>query len=340
MTEANSIYDLIFRLSTDGILLVDAEGHCGTPNPAAAALLQITPSDIIGKDPSQAFPKNPNLARLLRIGGPAIIDIPLPRDRTAQGVGRDLKGGVGRVVLLSDVTEQRQLESRRAALVKAIAHDLRNPINAISGYADLVTKFGELNERQQRFLSRILQTSNKLLGLTGELVNLAWVEAGMPLQYVPFDLAALIRQVVKEKSTEALRKKIKIIISAQHSVPTIMGDPERIKNSIAHLVDNAIQYSHPESNIMIHAWQHGQEVSCSVADRGIGIATSELDMIWDRLWRSSDERVVNTPGGGIGLTYTKTIIERHGGRIWVESKLDAGTTFTFVLPLTQIDDHR
>lgn len=340
MAEPNPIFDLIFRLSTDGMLVIDSDGRCGTPNPAAAALLQITPADVAGKDPYEAFPKNPNLVRLLRIGGPAIIDIPLPRDRTAQGIGRDLIGGSGRLALLSDVTEQRQLESRRAALVKAIAHDLRNPINAISGYADLVTKFGELNERQQRFLSRILQTSNKLLGLTGELVNLAWVEAGMPLQYVPFDLAALIRQVVKEKSTEALQKKIKIIISAQHSVPTIMGDPERIKRSIAHLVDNAIQYSHRESNIMIHAWQHGQEVSCSVADRGIGIAASEIDMIWDRLWRSSDERVLNTPGGGIGLTYARTIIERHGGRIWAESKLDAGTTFTFVLPLTQIDDHR
>lgn len=327
------VHELIFRMAAEGIVLIDADGVCVALNPAAAAMLQLTPAEVIGKLGKEAFPKFPNLVRLLRKGGPGTLDIPLPLDRIAQGVGADLAEG-GRLVLMHDVSEQRQLEGRREALVKAISHDLRNPLNALSGYADLVSKFGELNEQQMRFMTRIRQTSAKLWELTASLVNLAWIESGMPLQYVPFDLAELIREVVGDLGGQALGKQVRLVISILDMVPPIMGDRMRIKQALHHLVENAIQYSAPESNVVVHAWRQDEVVYCSVADRGIGIAESDIELIWDRMWRSSDERVLTVAGGGIGLTYARTVIERHGGKIWVESKLEQGTTFTFVLPLT------
>lgn len=328
-----ALYNFFFRMAAEGLLLFGPDGLCIEINPAAAAMLQIVPAEVVGKAARDVFAKIPNLVRLLRPNGPKTMDIPLPRERIAQGIGQDMPDG-GRAVLLADVTEQRRIESRREALVKAVAHDLRNPLNAISGYADLVAKFGDVTEKQQRFLQRIQQTSTKLHEVAASLVDLAWIEAGMPLEYGPFDLEALIREVIQLQTSKARQKKMKLVISTQDTFPPVMGDATRIKQALLHLVENAILYSPSESNVVIHAWQQNvQELRCSVADRGIGIAEGELDLIWDRMWRSSDERVQAIPGGGIGLKYTRTIIERHGGEIWVESQLNEGTVFTFRLPL-------
>jgi signal transduction histidine kinase len=87
--------------------------------------------------------------------------------------------------------------------------------------------------------------------------------------------------------------------------------------------------------VVVHAWHQDTDVYYTVADQGIGISEDDLEKIWDRLWRSADERVREIPGGGIGLAFARSIIKRHGGSISVESDLNEGSTFTFSLPLTQ-----
>ncbi|MBI5931655.1 MAG: PAS domain-containing protein [Chloroflexi bacterium] len=338
MTEQNSnsfsqnIYDFVLHRAAEALIQTDAASQVALFNPAAAAMLQLSSADVLGKPTKDAFTNNVNLIRLLKPSGPAVLDIKLPRDRLAQGIAQDLPEG-GRIILLHDVTERRQLESRREALIKAISHDLRNPISALNGYADLISKQGPLNEKQTLFLTRIQQTSAKLWELTASLVDLAWIEAGMPLEYQPIDLPKLIHQTAEALKGEARRKQIAIVISTQDPMPLIMGDPSRLQQAIYHLLENAIFYSHNGSNVGIHAWQQQDRVFCSVIDRGFGISTEDLTQIWDRMWRSPDERVRAISGGGIGLTYVRTIIQRHGGTVSVESKLDEGTTFTFVLPL-------
>jgi signal transduction histidine kinase len=111
-----------------------------------------------------------------------------------------------------------------------------------------------------------------------------------------------------------------------------MGDPDRIQIAVHNLLHNAISYSQPEQTVAIHAWSDTHEAYCSVADQGIGISDDELELIFDRLYRSRDERVQAIPGGGLGLTIARTIIKRHGGDIWASSNLGEGSTFTFVLP--------
>lgn len=331
-----SFFDFIFRRSAEGMLLIDAAGHFSMVNPAAAAMFNASPKDIVGRSPSDVFPRNPILVRLLRLGEPSpmTLDVPLPRDRIAQGTAENLEENAGRVAVLHDVTELRNIESRRKELIRTVGHDLRNPLNALSGYADLVGKFGDINTRQDQFLTRIRQTSSKLIEVSSSLVNLAWFEAGMPMDYLPFDMSALVRAVVHEKTGLAQSKRTRLVIAVQDAMPRIMGHPSAIQQAIAHLVDNAIQYSPESSNVVIHCWEQKNEVFCSVADRGMGIAPEEQDLIWDRLWRS--KRVQNIPGGGIGLTYARMVIERHGGHIWVESHLGKGSVFTFSLPFVEM----
>jgi signal transduction histidine kinase len=302
-------------------------------NPAAAAMLRIVPSEALGQHTAVLFKQRPDLIRLFNQPGEQQSEVILPNKRIATGVGADRPGG--RIVLLHDITERADLDSRREALIRSVAHDLRNPLNALSGYADLVSKFGELNAEQTKFLDRIQQTVKKLYDLSDTLVDLAWIEAGMALEHKPVALAHLIYEAVQELEYEARQRHITIVLSTQDPIPTVIGDPRRLRQAIYCLLENAVRYSLADGNIAIHAWQDGPVVYVSVGDQGIGISQADQELIWDRMWRSADERVRQIPGGGIGLTFARAIIQRHGGNIWAESELDLGTTVTFMLPLAE-----
>jgi signal transduction histidine kinase len=326
--------DFLFRTAAEGILITQADGYLARLNPAAAAMLELTPGAALGEHTAILFKPYPALIQLCNAPGQLEIDVTLPHRRLATGVGADHPGG-GRIVLLHDITERASLESRREALIRQIAHDFRNPLNAVDAYADLVGRFGALTPEQTKMLQRVRQTARKVYELAETLVDLAWVEAGMALEHRPFELASLIRDAIEELEAEAHTRDITLVFSLQDPVPVVIGDPRRIKQAIMYLLENGVRYSHPNSNVAIHAWQDGLRVFCSVGDQGIGIGANDLENIWDRMWRSSDERVRAVPGGGIGLTFARAIIQRHGGQIWVESELDEGTTVAFVLPLAE-----
>jgi signal transduction histidine kinase len=328
------VYDFVFRSTLDGILVAGNDQTIEQMNPAAAAMLAVTVEDIIGKLPEVIFQHNLALVNLFNRSGDQTLYVRLPKRRLAVGVATTLPDGK-RIVLLQDVTEKQELESRRETLVSSIAHDLRNPISALSGFADLVSKFGDLNPQQEKFLTRIRQTASKLYDVAESLVDLAWIEAGMPLAHRPMELGALIAGTVSDLSSLALERRMTIAVSLQDPMPVVMGDAERMKTVIYHLLHNALMYSDPEQTVAIHAWGDEHEAYISVADRGIGIADDELELIFDRLYRSRDERVRATSGGGLGLTIAKTIVTRHGGAIWASSNLGIGSTFTLVLPAVQ-----
>ncbi len=327
-------YDFFFRTTSNGLILLSADGTIDRMNPAAGAMLRVTPEECLHQKPAEVFEDSRSLLSLLTLHDDITYNIRLPENRLAVGFGTTAADG-NRLVVLQDVTEQRALDSRREALARTIAHDLRNPLSALEGFADLVEKFGDVNERQVRFLTRIRQTSQKLYDLVGTLVDLAWIEAGMPLDHMPVQLPRLIDSVVEELATFARVRDVTIAVSTQDPMPIVMGDPVRLRHVIYHLLHNAILYSHAEQSVAIHAWQDAEQVFCSVADQGIGILAGELDLIFDRMFRSNDEYVRNLPGGGLGLTIARTIVERHGGRMTVESEYGDGSTFMFVLPLAE-----
>jgi two-component system phosphate regulon sensor histidine kinase PhoR len=332
--DCNFQLSFLIQTTAEGVLMTHADGLLARMSPAAAAMLGLTPDAALGQPPELLFARLPGLVRLFAASGEQQAEIELPRKRLATGVGVDCPRG-GRIVLLRDVTEQFALDSRRETLVRHVAHDLRNPLNALSGYADLVSKLGTLNDQQAKMISRVRQTTGKLYDLAETLVDLAWVEAGMPLMQQPFAIARLIRAAIADLEETAAARHITIVVSLQDPMPTVIGDPHRVRQAIHYLLQNSVRYSYPDSNVAIHAWQEAARVFCSVGDQGIGISAADLEKIWDRMWRSNDERVRATPGGGIGLTFARAIIERHGGRIWVESELNVGTTVTFVLPLAE-----
>jgi len=330
---SSSVYDHVFHTTADGILIADAEGVLERTNPAASAMLGVTVDELRGETAALFFSKNPALVSLFRRTEDCTMNVRLPRGRFALGIGATRAGK--RLVIMQDITEKRNLESRREALSHSLAHDLRNPLGAIGGFADLIARFGEITPQQEKFLTRIRQTATKMHDMAKPLVDLAWIEAGMPLNHRPVQMSRTIDNVVEELSALAQSHGVTIVVSVQSEMPIVMGDPERLHIVVYNLLHNAIIYSERDQSVVIHAWSDEQEVFCSVADRGIGIADDELDQVFDRMFRSRDERVREIPGGGIGLTLARTIINRHGGDIWGASTSGKGSTFTFVIPTAQ-----
>jgi signal transduction histidine kinase len=334
-TGDSQLYDYVFRSTSDGIIVTDAEGLIRGINPMGAGMLGVTLEEIEGKNPKTVFQQNPALVNLFTREGEQTLNVRLPRRRLAMGIASTLESGE-RLVLLQDITEKHDLDSRRESLIKAISHDLHNPISAITGFADLVKKSGALNKNQTKFLTRIRQTSSKLYDVVGSLVDLAWIEAGMPLEHRPIQLRDVINDAVHQASPVAQESQVVIVVSVQNPMPMVMGDPARLQQVIYNMLHNAIMYSSAEQTVAIHGWGDSNEVYCSVADRGIGISDDELELVFDRMFRSSVESVRNMPGGGLGLTTAKTIINRFGGDIWAASNLGEGSTFTFVLPTVEL----
>ncbi len=326
--------NFLIQTAAEGILITQVDGYLQRMNPAAAAMLGLAPDETLGEHTATLFSRSPVLARLCNSPGEQQGEVTLPHQRLALGVGADRPSG-GRIVIIHDVTERYALDSRREALIRQIAHDFRNPLNAVSGYADLIPRFGDLNADQEKYVMRVIQTSQKLYDLAETLIDLAWVEAGMALTHRPFVVARVIKGAIDSLTPEALENNITLVSSIQDPIPTVIGDSRRIQQAISCLVENSIRYSLPGANVAIHAWQDGPKIYCSVGDQGIGILPEEHDKVWDRMYRANDERVRAIPGGGIGLTFARAIVERHGGQIWLESIIDHGTTVTFMLPLAE-----
>jgi signal transduction histidine kinase len=325
------IRQTLFERTADGVLITDAAGVITHINPSAVAMLGVTAKQVRGQKPGLLFRYNPSLLNLLQREGEQVLDVHLPRRRVALGIATPLPEG-GKLALLQDVTEQRRLEARRDELITRMAHDLRNPLMAMGGYAELIETMGELSIQQKHFISRIRQTASKLHEVSADLIDLAWIEAGMPMAHRPVRLQEPIGRAIAELTPLAEERKCAIAFSVQDPLPLVMGDADRLRLVVYELLRNAILYSETESSVAIHAWGDEFDLYCTVADKGIGISDTELHLIFDRLYRAQDLRVQGIRGGGLGLTMVKKIILRHGGDVWVSSNLGEGSVFTFVLP--------
>src|SRR5579859_2063281 len=220
-------YNVLFRNTADGVLTLDPTGLLTRINPAAVAMLRCVPNECLGKRPAVIFRDMPILVDLLASQEQSVRKVVLPSKRIALGIAEPSKDG-GRLLLLHDITEREELDSRREQLILAIGHDLRNPVSAIYGFAELIEMYGPLTPDQKRFVTRIVQTSQKMQSLVYTLVDLAWVESGMPMENTPVDLDVVIRQAVADLDGEAQEKRIPIAISTQQPMPVVMGDAARL----------------------------------------------------------------------------------------------------------------
>jgi two-component system cell cycle sensor histidine kinase PleC len=216
-----------------------------------------------------------------------------------------------------------------------MSHELRTPLNAIIGFSEVLQEklFGELNEKQAEYTDDILTSGRHLLSLINEILDLSKVEAGrMELELAPFDLPLAIdnaRTFVRER---AVKQGITLDVDVDERLGEYVGDERKIKQILLNLLSNAVKFTPEGGRISITANKTDSGAEISVRDTGVGIAPEDQPKIFEEFRQVGSDSTHKTEGTGLGLTLAKKFVELHGGKIWVESEVGKGSTFTFTLP--------
>ncbi len=226
--------------------------------------------------------------------------------------------------------EIRVRERQREDFIHTISHDLRAPLSVIRGGAQVVQRYINNSDLVSKSAAAIATSADRMNTMIQDLVDSARLESGRPeLRIQPVNLDTFILELL-ERTRGALEVgRIKVEVPA--GLPAVAVDPDRLERILINLLSNALKYSPPETEVLIRSERIDHEVLTSVIDKGRGIAPEDLPHIFERFYQPSTGRAAG--GLGLGLYITKSLVEAHGGRIWVKSELGKGTTFYFTLPM-------
>lgn len=239
---------------------------------------------------------------------------------------------LGDVILLKNITEFKELDSAKTTFISTISHELKTPISAIMMSLQLLEdkRVGTLNEEQEQLSKSIKDSSQRLLEITGELLNMTQVEAGK-LQMMPkiTKPVELIEYAIKANQVQADKFNIQIEVEyPEEKIGKLFVDSEKIAWVLTNLLSNAIRYSRENGRVVIGAQQEGDQIELYVQDFGKGIDPRYHQSIFDRYFRVPGTKV---QGSGLGLSISKDFVEAHGGTLTVESELGKGSRFVIRL---------
>jgi signal transduction histidine kinase len=235
----------------------------------------------------------------------------------------------------------------KSEFVSFVAHELKNPMTSIKGYSELLAKgaVGSINDMQANFLGTIHSNVERMSTLVSDLNDNSKIEAGrLRLDFKAIDLAGVVDEVMRSTKRQLEDKKQSANLKIPSKLPKIWADPTRLAQIITNLVSNANKYT-PESGIITigadksgNQWDPGgatEVVHIWVQDNGIGISLEDQKKIFQKFFRSDDSKARESPGTGLGLNITKSLIEMMDGRVWFESEFRQGTTFHFTVPVAE-----
>ncbi|MGH2352577.1 MAG: sensor histidine kinase, partial [Chloroflexota bacterium] len=245
----------------------------------------------------------------------------------------DLARPIGRAVVLHDVTEERLLDNVKADFFTAMSHELRTPLSAIKGAAEVLLD-DDLPATQQRFVQTIHRNADRLSRLVTDLLDLSKLESGrIELRLARADLNEIVADAVAALEPVAARDGQRLVARALQETLPLTADHGRLEQIVANLVSNACQYTPAGGEIVVTTWAEGDEICLSVADNGVGISTADQQHLFDKFYQGVNALTHKRGGSGLGLAIVKHLVESHGGRISVQSKLGLGSTFTVRLPI-------
>ncbi len=238
---------------------------------------------------------------------------------------------------IQDKSRELEIASQhKSQFLANMSHELRTPLNAIIGFSDVLLEkmFGDLNEKQEEYLTDILTSGQHLLALINDVLDLSKIEAGkFELEREPLDLPPLLEGSLVVVRERALAHGITISLDMSDDIQTINADERKVKQIIFNLLSNAIKFTPDNGKVGIRAKKLDGHIEVAVWDTGIGISEEDQKLIFEEFQQADQGLTDKTEGTGLGLALTRKLVELHGGRIWVESVPDSGSTFTFILPI-------
>ena len=239
--------------------------------------------------------------------------------------------GIGTIAMMQDITYVKQLEKDRSEFMHMLSHDLKNPLMAVTGYANLLERTETLGDTGQRFLNEINVAADRMLEMITQLLDTVAQDEAIQLAQESVDLRETVEQVLRDTEGAALPKSIKVLNIVEGAPYNINGDSLRLYHMILNLVDNAIKYSPNATQVTLSLDFSDDCVLIKVADQGPGIPEKDLPHVFDKFFRGIQEGLA-TKGSGVGLSAVKGIVTAHRGTISVENLPERGAQFTVELP--------
>ena len=349
--------DAAISAMADGLLVYGPSGEQLRMNPAAQSILAYTPTGkelpaeeaaavyhietLDGKSPP--FAQLPP-ARALRgetVHG-AVFVVRRPDGKTiwvsssAAPIRSPDGTMLGAVVTFTDITAQHALQEQMQDLLRAVSHDLRNPLAAVRGQAEMLLRMLDragLAGRERKSAEAILSSAERMDVLIQDLVDAARLGAGqVRLSLEPVDLRSFVLQLLERVGATMDTRRVRVI--GGEGLPPVLADLARLERILVNLLSNALKYSAPGSEVTVTLSHRNGEVTTAVSDHGPGIAPEEQPHLFERFYRARAGRE-RPEGLGLGLYITRGLVEAHGGRIWVESRVGVGSTFSFSLPVVE-----
>ncbi|MFZ1043270.1 MAG: ATP-binding protein [Anaerolineales bacterium] len=238
---------------------------------------------------------------------------------------------LGMAITFHDITYLKKLEQIKSEFVNTVSHDLRSPLTAVLGYAELVSRVGPLSEEQQEFVRRIEASVQSITTLINDLLDLGRLEAGFDAGRESVQLENVLQSSLDMLGSLITKKNLQLEKDISSNLPALHANPIRIRQMLDNLIGNAIKYTPKGGTIRISIRAEDRQLIFEISDTGPGIPLNEQFRIFEKFYRASN--VLNGPkGSGLGLAIVKSIVENHQGRVWVKSTLGNGSTFMVVLP--------
>lgn len=327
---------------TDGVMIADDTGRVQLLNRAAEKLFKTTEADALGRSVVEIM-RHHALVELWEEtrDGPAktitmemgamhkflqVVGIPL---------GEELPGRS--MLLFQDLTQTHHLETVRRDFISNISHELRTPMAGLKAISETLLD-GALEDpaAARNFVVRMDSEVDNLSQMVSQLLELSRIESGRSnfsfRRVEPWDL---IRKPSERMVLQAERVGLTLSYDCPPDMPQVFADPERISQVFINLIHNAIKFTPNGGYIHVTAFQDGQMVVFKISDNGVGIPHKDLTRIFERFYKA--DRARSGGGTGLGLSICKHMVDAHGGKIWVESEENAGSSFFFSLPMVRAD---
>lgn len=337
--EGTSIVRAVLDATPDAIALLDGAGAVIVDNPPMRAVRAAFAAHGAGLDGHEAHDglRQGASGRAAELRDE--VELPGTRRIFARFAGpvHDGRGRlIGRLLVLREISREREAERAKEDFFALVSHELRTPLTAILGYVDLVVSDDRaLPAEQARHLEVVERNARRLVRLVGDLLFAAQVEgAPLLLEPGPVDLVQLTRDAVDLARPRAQEGGVALELELTPLAPSL-GDRDRLAQVLDNLVSNALKFTLPGGRVTVGLTAVGSRARIEVSDTGVGIPDEDLPHLFDRFYRARNAREGAVPGLGLGLMIVRAIVEAHGGTVTVRSTLGGGTTFTLLLPLRE-----
>ena len=332
--EKNKLENILTQVR-DGVLVVDNNHRLVLANHAVRKYLDLGEDELAGKSIFEVI-KDQEILEALTGKAQDPDRIELERDETQiYKVAITKIPEIGTVATLHDISYLKELDRLKTDFINTVSHDIRSPLTSILGYVDLMARVGDVNDQQSQFIKRVQMSVHSITELISDLLDMSRIEVGVLTDFELVQLADLITESVEGIQNQAEEREQTLKVSIAKNLPGINGSPTQLRQLMQNLLNNAIKYAPVGGKINLSVDQEGGQVILRVKDNGPGIPQADQKKIFDKFYRSKN--VVNDyPGTGLGLAITKSIVDNHEGRIWVDSTVGEGSTFTVVLPVAAV----